>query len=109
MHKNHFCLIWKSNSLSLNKTKKELKNCFKVVDNVISNKHVENFKRHKYKPKKVQPQLTNLNVFNLGTFNNDKAVPCASSIYKLSKTPGKIIQVIAKREFEKSRKDCTVF
>ena len=40
MHKNHFCSIWKSNGISFNQAIEELKNNFKVVDSVISDKHV---------------------------------------------------------------------
>ena len=40
MYNNHFCLIWKSNVISFNNAIEELKLNFKVVDNVISDKHV---------------------------------------------------------------------
>ena len=41
---NHLCLIWKSNGISFNEViEDELKPNFKVVDNVISDKHVKNF------------------------------------------------------------------
>ena len=36
IHENHFCLIWKSEGISFDKAIKELKDNFKVVDNVIS-------------------------------------------------------------------------
>ena len=35
-HENHFCLIWKSGGVSFDKAIKELKDNFKVVDNIIS-------------------------------------------------------------------------
>ena len=44
IHNNHFCLIWKSNGISFNQVKKdEVKPNFKVVDNIISDKHVQSF------------------------------------------------------------------
>ena len=44
IHNNHFCLIWKSNGIGFNEViEKELKLNFKVVDNVISDKHVKRF------------------------------------------------------------------
>ena len=53
LHNNHFCLIWKSNDISLNQViEDELMPNFKVVDNVISDKHVESFIKYDYKPKK---------------------------------------------------------
>ena len=42
-HKNHFCLIWKSDGISFDRAIKELKDNFKVVDNVISDKHVKSY------------------------------------------------------------------
>ena len=41
IHNNHFCLIWKSDGVSFVEAIKELKDNFKVVDNVISDKHVK--------------------------------------------------------------------
>ena len=38
---NHFCLTWKSYNVSFDRSIKELKDNFKVVDNVISDKHVK--------------------------------------------------------------------
>ena len=40
IHNNHFYLIWKSNGISFIQAIKELRQNFKVVDNVISDKHV---------------------------------------------------------------------
>ena len=55
IHKNHFCLIWKSNGVSFDRAIKELKDNFRVVDNVISDKHV----------KLIFNTNTNLKKFNL--------------------------------------------
>ena len=42
MHNNQFCLIWKSQNISFNQAiKDELKQNFKIVDDVISDKHVK--------------------------------------------------------------------
>ena len=51
---NHFCLIWKSNKISFNRViEDELKPNFKVVDKVISDKHVKSFIKYEYNPKKL--------------------------------------------------------
>ena len=50
IYSNHFCLIWKSNGTSLNEAIEEIKLNFKVVDNVISVKHVESFVKYEYDP-----------------------------------------------------------
>ena len=80
MHKNHFCLIWKSNEISFNQAKEELKNNFKVVDSVISDKHVESFIKFEYKPEKMQSRLTNNIVYRLETFNKVRAFPYCGGI-----------------------------
>ena len=80
---NHFCLIWKSDGISFDKAIRELKDNFKVVDNVISDKHVKSFIKYDYKPKKRKSPLTNIVVYDLETFNKDRAVPYCSCIYKL--------------------------
>ena len=69
IHNNHFCLIWKTDGVSFDKAIKELKDNFKVVDNVISDKHVESYIKYENKPEKVQSQLTNMVVYDIETFN----------------------------------------
>ena len=61
----HFCSIWKSDGISFDKAIKELKDNFKVVDNVISDKHVESFIKYEYNPKKVKSPLSNTVVYDL--------------------------------------------
>ena len=76
IHENHFCLIWKTDNISFNQVMEdELKPNFKVVDNVISDKHVKSFIKYEYNPKKVKSQLTNIVVYDLETFNKIRAVP----------------------------------
>ena len=108
MYKNRFCLIWKSHGVSFNKAIEELKLNVKVVDNVISDKHVGSFIKNQYEPEKFQPQLTNMIVYDRGTFNTDRANPYSICICKLSKISGKNIRDITEREQEKCRKDCVV-
>ena len=48
--------------ISFNQTKEEKKDNFKGIDNIISDKHGKSFIKHEYKPRKVQSQLTNMNV-----------------------------------------------
>ena len=51
---NHFCSIWKSNSVRFNQLiENELKPNFKIVNNVISVKHVKSYMKYEYKPTKV--------------------------------------------------------
>ena len=55
----------KSHRVSFDKAKEELIKNFKVVDNVISDKHAKSFIKFEYKPKKVQFQLININLYDL--------------------------------------------
>ena len=54
IYDNHFCLVWKSNGISFDKARKELKDNFKLVDNVIPDKHVKSFVKYDYEHKKVK-------------------------------------------------------
>ena len=110
IHDNHFCLIWKSDNVSFNQViKDELKPNFKVVDNVVSDKHVKSFIKYEYNPKKVKSPLTNIVVYDLETFNKIRAVPYCSCIYKLSKISGKYHRDISEQEYQKCLNDCVVF
>ena len=50
---NHFCLIWKPDGISFDKAMKELKDNLKVVDDILSDKHVKSFIKNDFKPKKL--------------------------------------------------------
>ena len=79
IHSNQSCLIWKSNGNSfIQVIEVELKPNFKVVDKVISDKHVESYFIFEYKPQKVQSPLTYIIVYDLETFDKERAVPYAS-------------------------------
>ena len=80
MHKNHLCFFWKSNVISFRKAMEEFKNNFKVVDNVISAKRVKRFFKYEYEPEKVQSQLINIIVYDLETFDINRAVPYGNCI-----------------------------
>ena len=110
MYNNHFCLIWNSNGINFNQVlENELKPNFKVVDNVISDKHVKSFTEYEYNPKKIKSPLTNMVVYDLETFNKIRAVAYCSCIYKLSKISGKYHRDISEQEYQKCLNDCAVF
>ena len=110
IYNNHFCLIWKSNGVSFHQViENELKPNFKVVDNIISDKHIKSFIKCEYNPKKVKSPLTNTVVYDLETFNKIKAVPYCSCIYKLSKISGKYHRDISEKDYRNCLKDCVVF
>ena len=47
-------------------------------------------------------------VYDLETFNTDRALPYANCIYRLSKTAGIYYRDISDRNLEKCKKDCIV-
>ena len=75
MYKIHFCLILKLNGIIFNKAIEHLKIILRVVDNALSDKHVEGFDKYKSKPQKVQPHSTNLIFHDLESFNTNRCVP----------------------------------
>ena len=101
IHNSHFCLIWKSSDNNFTQAIKELKPNFKVVDNVLCNKHGKSFFKNEYKPKKAQSSSTIIILYDLETFKNDRAVPFASGIYKLSKVSGKNHRDIPEKGYQK--------
>ena len=110
IHNNHFCLIWKSENISFKQLKEnESQPNFKVVDNVLSDKHVKSFIKYEYNPKEVKSPLTNIVVYDLETFKKIRVVPYCSCIYKLSKISGKYHRDISEQEYQKCPSDCVVF
>ena len=110
IHNNHFCLIWKSNGISFNKAiEDELKPNFKVVDNVISDKHVKGFIKYEYTSREAQSPLTNIVIYDIDTFNTIKCFPYANCINKVSKLSGKYHPDTSEQEYQKSLNDCVVF
>ena len=110
IHNNHFCLIWKSDRINFNQViENELKPNLKVVDNVVSDKHVKGFIEYEYDPKKVKSRLINIVVYDLETFKKNRAVPYCSCIYKLSKISGKNHRDITEQEYQKCLNDCVAF
>ena len=99
IHDNHFCLIWKSNGISFSQViENELKPNFKVVDNVISDKHVKSSIKCDYKAEKFHSPLTNKVVYDLETFNKFELFLIVVFIYKLSKISGKYHRDISEKE-----------
>ena len=64
---NHFCLIWKSQSVSFNQAVHELKANFKMVDNYITEENVTSHFKYEFIPKKIEPHLSNFIVYDLET------------------------------------------
>ena len=74
-HNNHFCLIWKSEGVSLNQAIRELKHNFKIVDNYKTEENVNSHFKYEFIPKKIESHLTIFIVYDFETYNSDRARP----------------------------------
>ena len=103
------CSFWKSQGVSFSKAIEDLKLNFKIVDNVIPDKHVEIFIKYESKPEKVQSQSTNLVVYDLETFITVRDVIYSICNKNLSKISGTYNRDITQQEHEKCKKCSIVF
>ena len=109
LYNNHFCLIWKSQGVSFNQAIQELKNNFKMVDNYITEENVNAYFKYEFTPKKIESHLTNFIVYDLETYNTDRARPYCISFYRLSKLAGRYNRDLNLSELDKCRNDTIVF
>ena len=70
---------------------------------------LKSFIKHEYNPEKFKSPLTNINIYDLESFNKIRAVPYCSCLYKLSKISGKYHRDISEQEYQKCVNDCVVF
>ena len=78
IYKNHFCSFWKSIGAVFDHAIEDLNLNFKVVDNLLSDKHVTNFVKNEYDRTKVLSPLTTIVVYDLETYNKDRRVTSCS-------------------------------
>ena len=109
LYNNHLCLIWKSQGVSFNQAVQELQNNFKKVDNYITDENVNSHFKNEFIPKKDESHLTNFRVYDLETYNTDKAKPYNISFYRLSKIAGRYDRDPTIEELQKSIKDTISF
>ena len=89
LYNNHFCLIWKSENVSFNEAIKELKDNFKIVNNLKTEENVSSHLKYDFILKKIETHLTNFIVYDLETHNIDRARPYVFCFYRLSQLAGK--------------------
>ena len=106
LHKNHFCVIW---GVSLVKFVKEVEANFKYVNTLkllnqmcLTSKNINSIK--------VESQLNNVCVYDIETFNRDRAVPYAIGCFPISKLAvSKYTRNLTIEEIEKSLNDVKIF
>ena len=109
LYNNHFCLIWKSQSVSFNQVVRELKKNFKMVDNYITQENVISHFKYEFIPKKIESHLTNFIVYDLETHNTDRPRPYNMTFYRLSKMAGRYNRDPTQEELKKSIDDTIAF
>ena len=97
-----FRLVWKSEGVSSNEAIKELKDNFKIVDKFITEENVNSHFEYIYQPKKIQSHLTSFIVYDLETFNTDRAKPYIMTFYRSSKLTGRYERDPTQEELKKS-------
>ena len=109
LHNSHFCLIWKSESVSFNQAIKEMKDNFKIVDNYVTEENVNSHFKYDFIQKKIESHLTNFIVYNIEAHNTDRARPYCISFYRLINLAGRFICYLTTYEVEKCIKDTLLF
>ena len=109
MHNNHFCVIWISNGINFSKAVEELELNFKYVNNKVTDANVNKFKEYKFNPKKVDSQLNNVIVYDIETYNKERAIPYAIGFYPVSKIVSKWNRDLTQKEIDKCLNDVTIF
>ena len=106
---NHFCLIWKSEGISLKLACKDVKDNFEIVDNYITEENVKSHFKYEFIPKKIQSHLSNFIVYDLETYSSDRARPYNMTFYRLSKIAARYERDPSPLELQKSINDTIAF
>ena len=109
LFKNHFCVIWKSESVSFNQAIKEIKDNFNIVDIYTTNENVNSCFKYEFIPQKIESHSSIFIVYDLETPNTDRARPYVFCFYRLSKIAGRYNRDQALEELDKCRKDAIAF
>ena len=109
LYSNVFCSIWKSENINFNKSIKELKDNFKIVDNYITKESVQSHFEYNYKPRRTEPHLTIFFTNVLETHNTDRARPYVFCFYRLSKISVRYDSDQTHKELDKCINDTTAF
>ena len=106
LHNNHFCCIWGD---SLKKAVEEVESNFKLVNNYVISTIVNNHREYNFKPKKIESQLANVCVYDIETYNKDRAVPYAIGFYPVTKLCSKWNRDLTQTEIDKCLRDVRLF
>ena len=82
---------------------------FKIVDKYITEENVNSHFKYEFIPKKIEPHLTNFIVYDLETYNTDRARTYCISFYRLTKPAGRYSRDLTPYEKDRCKKDTLVF
>ena len=106
LHNNHFCCIWGD---SLKKAVEELQVNFKLVNNFVNCYFVNKYVEYNFKPNTIESQLNNVCVYDIETYNKDRAVPYAIGFYPVSQLASKWNRDLTQDEIDKCLNDARLF
>ena len=123
LYKNHFCVLWISNGINFSKAVEELELNFKYVNNKVTDANVNKFTEYKFNPKKIDSQLNNVIVYDIETYNKERAIPYetynheeekraipyAIGFYPVSKIVSKWNRDLTQTEIDKCLNDISIF
>ena len=85
IHNIQFCVIFKSEGVSLKQAAEEVKSNFNYESRVAKNDNWKKVELYSFEPKKINNQLNIVLPFEFETFNDgEKAVPYAGAFYPVS-------------------------
>ena len=99
---NHFCVIWKSESVSFKQAIKELNDNFKIVDNYKGEENVKSLFKYEFTPKQIESHSTSFIGYDLETQNTDRARPYNMTFCRLSNIAGRYERDPTQEELQKS-------
>ena len=109
LHNNHFCVIWVSEGINLLKATEEVELNFKYINNKVTDANVNKFKEYKFDPKKIDSQLNNVLVYDIETYNKERAISYAIGFYPVNKIVSKWNRDLTETEIDKCLNDISIF
>ena len=108
LYNDQFCLIWKSEAVSFKNASDELRSKSKRVNKYVTDENVRNYFKYEHKPTKIEHQLTNFIVYDLETYNTNRARPYCVSPYRLGKIASIYNRDLTPESIKKVKKKDTI-
>ena len=94
----------------MSKAVSEVETNSKFINSEVNELNSQNFKEYKFDPRKVANQVTNVCLYDIETFNRDRAIPYAIGYFPISKMGiSKYNRDLTKEEIEKYLNEVRIF